>query len=112
MPHYSEAAFEIAIEKYLLDSGGFKKRKPEDFDSTVCLDPEVFISFVKETQPKEWSYLEKLHKTNTSKILIDDLCKALDSDPIGSLSIIRHGFKCYGKLIYSRLLCSRIRNEP
>ena len=101
MPHYSEAAFEVAIEKYLLDSGGFKKRKPEDFDSTVCLDPEVFISFVKETQAKEWAYLEKLHKTNTPKILVDDLCKALGSDPIGSLSIIRHGFKCYGKLIYS-----------
>ena len=39
--------------------------------------------------------MEKLHGDRTEKIILDDLCKALDSQ--GSLPVIRHGFKCFGK---------------
>jgi len=29
---------------------------------------------------------------------MDDPCRALDSDHQGCLSVLRHGFKCFGKL--------------
>ena len=41
--------------------------------------------------------LYSLQKEKTEEILIDDLCKALDSDYEGCLKVLRHGFKCFGK---------------
>ena len=35
---------------------------------------------------------------DTPGVVLDDLTKALDA-PTGSLAVIRHGFKCLGKLI-------------
>jgi type I restriction enzyme R subunit len=53
---------------------------------------------VKETQPEVWQALEKLHGASTKTVILDDLTKALDGQA-GALSVIRHGFKCFGKLI-------------
>ena len=49
----------------------------------------MLIDFVKETQSKEWEALYKLQKEKTEEILIDDLCKALDSDYEGCLKVLR-----------------------
>ena len=92
---HREKAFEDAIEASLLADGGYTKADPANFDHERYLDPSVLIPFLKETQPKEWAALEKLHGDRTEKIVLDDLCKALDSQ--GSLPVIRHGFKCFGK---------------
>jgi type I restriction enzyme R subunit len=43
-------------------------------------------------------YLKDLQKDKAEKILLDDLCRALDSEHEGCLSVLRHGFKCFGKL--------------
>ena len=53
---------------------------------------------MKETQPETWAALEKLHGTGTETVLVDDLVKALDGAS-GALGVIRHGFKCFGKLV-------------
>lgn len=94
---HREKAFEAAIEDCLI-RGGYAKANPENFDRERAIDPTVFIPFVKETQPETWQALEKLHGTSTEAVLMDDLTKALDA-PTGSLAVIRHGFKCFGKLI-------------
>ena len=94
--YYKEKAFEEAIEYSLLIDGGYIKADPADFDRERCLDPTVLISFIKQTQPKEWQYLENSIKTNAVTVLLDALCKTMDSQ--GSLNVLRHGFKCYGKL--------------
>ncbi|TVS13284.1 MAG: type I restriction endonuclease subunit R [Planctomycetaceae bacterium] len=44
--------------------------------------------------------MEKLHGPETGTIVLDDLCKALDG-AAGSLGVLRHGFKCFGKRIYA-----------
>lgn len=95
---HRERAFEAAIEDCLLTRGGYAKADPENFDRERAIDPTVFIPFVKETQPEVWQALEKLHGSNTEGVVLDDLTKALDA-PTGSLAVIRHGFKCFGKLI-------------
>ena len=101
MSHYNEAAFESAIEIYLSEREGFLKRSHTDFDRDLCLDPGVFIEFVKATQPKEWSYLTNIHKDSTGKILTDDLVRALNSEHEGTLNVLRHGFKCFGRQIHA-----------
>lgn len=93
---HREIAFEAAIEDSLLTSGGYIKADPASFDREQCLDPTILIPFIQETQPKEWQYLENSVKANAATVLLDDLCKNMDSQ--GSLNVLRHGFKCYGKL--------------
>ena len=95
--NHREIAFEAAIEHHLLNTAGYVKADPKNFDRQRAIDPTVLIPFVKETQPQAWEALEKLHGTETEAVVLDDLCKAMDSQ--GSLAVIRHGFKCYGKLI-------------
>jgi len=94
---YKEKAFETAIEEHLLTKGGYARADPRNFDRERALDPTVLMPFIRGTQPEKWQALEKLHGANTETVLLDDLCKALDSR--GSLDVIRHGFKCYGKQI-------------
>ena len=94
---YKEIDFEEAIERHLLDGGGYTKRDNSYFDPKRGMDPSLFVDFIMETQPKEWEALYKLHKENTKEILLDDLCRALNSDYEGCLKVLRHGFKCFGK---------------
>ncbi len=93
---HREVAFEDAIEQHLL-SAGHLQGKDASFDRERAIDPGAFLAFVQATQPTAWQALEKIHGTETGGVVIEDLCKAMDSQ--GSLAIIRHGFKCFGKLI-------------
>nr|WP_236254685.1 type I restriction endonuclease [Mucisphaera calidilacus] len=58
------------------------------------------LAFIKATQPDEWAYLEGIQKAKAEETLLDDLCRALDSEHEGCLSVLRHGFKCFGKLFH------------
>ena len=95
---HTETAFEAAIEEHLVSYGGYSKGNREAFDRERCIDAGTFLSFVRETQPKEWEYLENLQKDRAEETLLDDLCRALNSAHEGCLSVLRHGFKCFGKL--------------
>lgn len=94
---HTELAFEASIELFLTEQGGYAKADPADFNVTRGLDPKIFLDFVRETQPKEWEYLKNLQKDKTEETLLDDLCRALDSDHEGCLKVLRHGFKSFGK---------------
>lgn len=95
---YTEKAFENAIEHYMLTEGGYTKGNLESFDRERCLDPSELIPFIQETQTKEWEYLKNLQKEKAEETLQDDLCRALNSEHEGCLKVLRHGFKCFGKL--------------
>jgi len=107
---HKEIAFEAAVEYHLLKVAGYIKSDSANFDRHRSIDPTIFIPFVKETQPQVWEGLEKLHGAETENIVLDDLCKAMDSQ--GSLSVIRHGFKCFGKLIHVAYFAPAHRMNP
>jgi len=98
MKPYSEAAFETAIEHHLTTAGGYEKGDRETFDPARALFPAEVIAFIQASQPKEWEYLSNLQKDKAEDTLLDDLCRALNSEHEGCLSVLRHGFKCFGKL--------------
>lgn len=85
-PEISERSFEAAIEHALLAGepdasprsgnvvtnpssplygddahGGYRKRRPEDFDRALCLIPRDVVDFVLATPPREWKKLEQHH---------------------------------------------------
>ncbi|MBW2631893.1 MAG: type I restriction endonuclease subunit R [Deltaproteobacteria bacterium] len=95
---HTETAFESAIENHLLTEAGYEKGNKDTFDPARGFDPTVILEFIQETQPKEWAYLKNLQKDKAEETLLDDLCRALNSDHEGCLMVLRHGFKCFGKL--------------
>jgi type I restriction enzyme, R subunit len=96
MKRTSEAAFEHAIEDVLLSSG-FQRHTSKEFDRENAIFPTVALKFIQTTQPKIWDKLELLHGEKTGDRVIAALCKWMDTN--GSLSTLRHGFKCYGKTL-------------
>jgi type I restriction enzyme R subunit len=109
---HKEKAFEAAIEHHLTTHGGYTHgdnreyeasgsdlaKSPLGYDRASALFPGVFISFVKATQPDTYEALAKLHGSAVDGVIHDDLRKALDGQA-GSLGVLRHGFKCFGKPI-------------
>jgi hypothetical protein len=72
-PEISGRAFEEAIKCALLkygpdlpaegpaQAGGYRRRRPEDYDRALCLLPRDAVDFVLATQLKEWRKLAQHH---------------------------------------------------
>jgi type I restriction enzyme R subunit len=124
-PEISERAFEDAIECALLQhgpdactgyatairetpppygeapSGGYRKRKPEDYDRTFCLLPRDVLDFVLATQPKEWDKFKQHHGASVSDQFLKRLASEIERR--GALDVLRNGIKdsgCKFRLAY------------
>src|SRR5688572_7628967 len=89
-----EARFEDAIELRLIarDCGRVSR---EHYVANAGLFPRDVIAYVKASQPKRWLTLADLQGDAAEKTLLDALVKELAAK--GSLHVLRHGFKCFGK---------------
>lgn len=94
---HSEAAFETVIEHHLLNNG-YQSIGLQGYDKDRAIFPNTVTAFIQQTQPKEWDKLEALLGERTREQVLTDLCKWMDS--YGSLATLRHGFKCYGRLLH------------
>ena len=95
MPGHTERDFEKAIEAGLTNTGGYEKRSPNAFDEALALFPGDVTGFLQDSQPAKWELLEALLGPKTAATVLDGLSKELDFK--GTLHVLRHGFKCYGK---------------
>ncbi|WP_321298929.1 type I restriction endonuclease [Marinifilum fragile] len=95
MSKHTEARFEEAIEQSLIEKGGYLKGDPKTYDTDRALFPKDVLKFISETQSSKWQALQHVLADRTEETLINDLCKELSVK--GSLHILRHGFKCFGK---------------
>ncbi|MBN2374717.1 type I restriction endonuclease subunit R, partial [bacterium] len=91
---HTEKTFEEAIEQELLDSGGYVKGSPLDFDRELAIDKKSLISFLKTSQPKEWQRLEAIHGPGIEANVINRIIKVINNQ--GCLEVIRKGFTDYG----------------
>ena len=95
MSGHTELAFERAVESELTGSGGYEKRSRGAYDEALALFPDDVCGFLKDSQLAKWQALEALLGARTAPTLLDTLSKELGSK--GTLNVLRHGFKCYGK---------------
>lgn len=95
MSAHTEKDFETAIEAGLIGAGRYSKRSPAAYDELMALFPADVSGFLKDSQPAKWGQIEALLGTRTEATVIDSLAKELDTK--GTLHVLRHGFKCYGK---------------
>jgi type I restriction enzyme R subunit len=83
--------------------GGYRLRKPEDYDRTLCLLPRDVVDFVLATQPKEWKKLEQHHGAAVREQFLKRL--AAEIERRGALDVLRLGLKdsgCKFRLAYFR----------
>lgn len=95
MVGHTESDFETAIEAGLVGAGGYAKRSAGKYDETLALFPSDISGFLKDSQAAKWGQLEALLGAKTEVTVLDCLAKELDIK--GTLHVLRHGFKCYGK---------------
>jgi type I restriction enzyme R subunit len=91
----TERAFEAYVQEILLTTGGWKTGTNEEWDKEYALFPGGIFAFLKESQPKLWAEMQALHSGGLEPLLIKALVKELEFK--GTLHILRHGFKFYGK---------------
>ena len=91
----TERAFESYVEEILLTRGGWKSGSNAEWDKERALFPAQVFAFIQETQEKLWGEMRALHAAGLEALLLTALVKELDAK--GSLHILRHGFKFYGK---------------
>lgn len=126
-PEISERAFEDAVECALLQHGpdacagdanvvretpspygdkppgGYRRRKPEDYDRALCLLPRDVVDFVLATQPREWKKLEQHHGSTVREQFLKRLTTEIERR--GALDVLRSGIKdsgCKFRLAYFR----------
>ncbi|UBU62005.1 DEAD/DEAH box helicase family protein [Acidithiobacillus ferrooxidans] len=95
MSQTTEKAFESYVEQILVE-GGWLPGTNAEWDKARALFPARVFAFIEATQPKLWAEMTAQHGSNIQPMLLEALLKELDIK--GSLHVLRHGFKFYGKL--------------
>lgn len=94
----SEKAFETYVEEVLQSTGGWGAGALSEWDKEHALFPAQVFAFIEDTQPKLWESMRKLHSSALEGLIVKALIKELDAK--GSLHVLRHGFKFYGKTFH------------
>ncbi|HET9505370.1 MAG TPA: DEAD/DEAH box helicase family protein [Hymenobacter sp.] len=92
----SEAAFESVIEADLLAAGYHVLPAAGYRPGRALFEAEV-LDFIARSQPREWAKLGQLLGDRRGEQVLEDLARWLDQQ--GCLATLRHGFKCYGRLL-------------
>ena len=92
----TEHAFESHVEETLLRQGGWRRIPNAGWDAERALFPARICAFLEATQPKPWAQMRALHAAGLESLLVDALARELDLK--GTLHVLRHGFKFYGKI--------------
>lgn len=95
MAQTNEKAFETYLEQMLAE-GGWQSGSNAEWDKARALFPARVFAFIEATQRKLWADMATQHGGNLQPMLLDALGKELEIK--GSLHVLRHGFKFYGKL--------------
>jgi type I restriction enzyme R subunit len=72
----------------------YRKRRPEDYDRTLCLIPRDVTDFVLATQPKEWEKLKQHHGAAVQEQFLKRLASEIERR--GALDVLRNGIKDSG----------------
>src|ERR1035441_6540111 len=116
MKKHIEARLEDAIVDHLTTEGGYvfvdycEGEAKDRYDRARALDPALVLGFIQTTQEKTWKSLEAIHKAETAKVVLDHLCKELETK--GMLKVLRQGFKCYGKKLLIAVFAPNNRMNP
>ncbi|MCL5674889.1 MAG: DEAD/DEAH box helicase family protein [Candidatus Omnitrophica bacterium] len=88
-----EKVFQNDIIAHLI-STGYHKRGTHNYDKTICLDPELTLKFIQDTQEKEWKKFQRVYGDKSKQKFFYRLVTEIDKK--GTINILRNGFKDVG----------------
>ncbi|TNE82541.1 MAG: type I restriction endonuclease subunit R, partial [Gammaproteobacteria bacterium] len=94
MSQTTEKAFESYVEQMLL-AKGWQQGDLSGWDKERALFPQAITDFIAATQPQLWETMRSQHGAQLESMVLTALVKELAIK--GSLHVLRHGFKFYGK---------------
>src|SRR5690625_4811093 len=88
-----ERRFEEDIETSLITEGGYTKGSMEGYKKQLALNVDELVSFIKETQPKQWKRYQSIYSKPK-----ESLAKRFDQvvKERGLLDVLRNGFRDRG----------------
>jgi len=98
----SEKTFQNDIIAHLV-STGYYKRGNENYNGPSCLDPELTLKFILDTQPRQWRKFERVYGDDVERKFFYRLVNEIDKK--GTINVLRNGFKdvgCTFKLFYPK----------
>jgi len=57
--------------------GGYNKRRPDEYNRSLCLIPRDVIEFIYATQPKEWEKLNQQHGPDVKERILTRLAREI-----------------------------------
>lgn len=90
----SEKRFQEDFIDYLTGTG-YIRRTTNDYNVSSCLDIELVLKFIHETQPKAWKKFAKINKSNPEAKFIAALVRQINRN--GTIEVLRNGFRDVAK---------------
>ena len=90
----TENTFETAIIQALVENGGYTEGNSADYSPELGMFKYEILSFLQETQPKNWKKIASIHGEQVDNRIIQRIYKEMDLR--GSLDVVRNGFTDYG----------------
>lgn len=96
MPDFDhrEKKLEDAIEHFLLMEGGYIKGAGMSFNKELALETQTLLTFVQNTQSKEWEKYQGIYGKNSNKAFLDRFSKEVRQ--VGLIRALRQGIKDRG----------------
>ena len=98
----TEKAFQNDIISHLV-STGYVKRGNHNYNRASCLDPELTLKFILDTQPREWKKFQRVYGDDAERKFFYRLVNEIEKK--GTINVLRNGFKdagCSFKLFYPK----------
>ena len=91
---HTEQAFETNVESMLLGAG-WRAGDLGEWDVDRALFPARAVAFIRDTQPELWAEVAAVQGGDLEARIVETLARELDTK--GSLDVLRHGFRFFGK---------------
>jgi type I restriction enzyme R subunit len=98
----SEKAFQNDIIAHLV-SNGYHQRGNHNYNRASCIDPELTLKFIRDTQEREWRKFQRVYGEQAEQKFFYRLVSEIDKK--GTINALRNGFKdvgCHFELFYPK----------
>ncbi len=88
---HTEEAFEQHFVDQLVQTQGYIERIDVDYNPELALDPELLITFIKQTQPESWALMGSKFGSKVEEMFCKEVDKKLKSSDI--VTVLREGIQ-------------------
>jgi type I restriction enzyme, R subunit len=92
-----EIGFEEFIEQFLVEQNGYRSRPASAYLKNLCMDPELVLEFIENTQSEKFNRLLEIHGDQINDKIFNRLDKEIRER--GTLDVLRNGFSDHGQKI-------------